>query len=156
MIKKGSFAPEFEFPDQHERVIRLTDFKDNKNIVIFFFESSLAPVCINELEAFNKAYSQFSDLDTVIIGVSSDDVISLNLATAKRKLHFSLVSDISQQIRKLFHVRPRFGSLPGRVTYVIDKKGLIQNVISSVFESKVHVEESLKSIRELEIQMGRY
>ncbi len=156
MIKKGSFAPEFEFPDQHERALRLIDFKNQRNIVLFFFESSSAPVCMKELDEFNAVFDEFKSLDTVLIGVCADDIIALNRATAKRNLKYSLVSDTSQQIRKLFHVRPRFGSLPGRVTFVIDKNGIIKNIISSVFESKVHIDESLKSIRELEIQMGRY
>ena len=42
-----------------------------------------------------------------------------------------------------------FGIIPGRVTYVIDKKGIIRSIFSSQFNFKKHIEESLETIKSL-------
>jgi peroxiredoxin Q/BCP len=39
-----------------------------------------------------------------------------------------------------------FGVLPGRVTYVIDKEGIIRHIFSSQVKISKHAEEALKSL----------
>lgn len=156
MLRTGNIAPLFEHINQHEKNLKSKDLIGKKNLIVFFFESVKAPVCKKELLAFNKYASEFERLDTEVIGVSVDNFILQNIADKNLKIKYSLVSDIGNQLRKLFQVEPRLGYLPGRVTYVIDKKGVIRNAISTVFECKDHVEGSLKSIRDLETEMGRY
>jgi len=46
-------------------------------------------------------------------------------------------------------VKSTFGLIPGRVTYIIDKKGIIRNVFVSQFNPKKHVDEALKIIDEI-------
>jgi peroxiredoxin Q/BCP len=39
-----------------------------------------------------------------------------------------------------------FGILPGRVTYVIDRGGVVRHVYSALFESERHVQEALAAL----------
>jgi thioredoxin-dependent peroxiredoxin len=57
-----------------------------------------------------------------------------------------LLSDERGKVRKLYGVPNTFGVLPGRVTYVIDKEGIIQHIFSSQVKTSKHVEEALKSL----------
>jgi peroxiredoxin Q/BCP len=41
--------------------------------------------------------------------------------------------------------------LPERVTYIIDKKGIVQYVFSSQFDVEKHIENSLKALNGLKI-----
>jgi peroxiredoxin Q/BCP len=59
------------------------------------------------------------------------------------------LSDKGGKVRKLFAVPTTLGLLPGRVTYVIDKKGIVRHIFSSQFNPTKHVEEALKILQKI-------
>ncbi len=62
-------------------------------------------------------------------------------------LPFSLLSDEKGEVKKLYGVS---GSLlPARVTFVIDKDGVVRNVFSSRIDMKAHVDEAMKVLKSL-------
>ena len=96
--------------------------------------------------AFRDEHEEFGKLDAEIIGVSSDSVESHRRFAEKHDLSFTLLSDEGGKLRKLYGVLNTFGIFPGRVTYVIDEKGVIRHVISSQIGAVKHVEGALKSL----------
>jgi peroxiredoxin Q/BCP len=60
-----------------------------------------------------------------------------------------LLSDTKKKVRKLYGVPSTFGIIPGRVTYLIDKKGIVRYVFSSQFQPKKHIPESLSALKKL-------
>ena len=99
--------------------------------------------------SFRDQYEDFKDLGADVIGVSSDNVASHQKFTKQYKLPFILLSDSDKEIRKLFGVSSRmFGLLPGRVTYVADKNGIIKMVFDSMMAAK-HIPKALEVIREI-------
>ncbi len=52
-------------------------------------------------------------------------------------------------MRKFYDVPTTFGLLPGRVTYIIDKQGIVRHIFSSQFAPQKHVTEVLKVLKEL-------
>ncbi|MCL4469511.1 MAG: peroxiredoxin, partial [Deltaproteobacteria bacterium] len=52
-------------------------------------------------------------------------------------------------VRKLYGVPSTLGLLPGRVTYIIDKKGIVRHVFSSQFNATKHISEALRVIQSL-------
>jgi len=84
-----------------------------------------------------------------VIGVSSDSIDAHQKFVSSQKLPFILLSDSTGVARKLYGVPATFGLLPGRVTYVIDKQGIIRHIFSSQFAPEKHVDESLKIIQAL-------
>jgi peroxiredoxin Q/BCP len=65
-------------------------------------------------------------------------------------LPFILLSDEKNEVRQLYGVPASMGIIPGRVTFIIDKKGIVRHVFSSQFQPEKHIEEALKVLRELE------
>jgi peroxiredoxin Q/BCP len=65
-------------------------------------------------------------------------------------LPFILLSDEKNEVRKLYGATSTMGIIPGRVTYIIDKKGVVRHVFSSQFQPEKHIEEALKMLKELE------
>jgi peroxiredoxin Q/BCP len=61
-------------------------------------------------------------------------------------LPFPLLSDKGGRVRQLFGVARKFGVLPGRVTFVIDREGAVRHVYSGLFESDRHVAEALGAL----------
>jgi peroxiredoxin Q/BCP len=96
---------------------------------------------------FRDSYEDFIDLGAEVIGVSSDTVNSHKKFTNQYKLPFILLSDSNKKIRKLFGVPDKlFGLLPGRVTYIINKAGIITMIFDSVMATK-HIAIALESLK---------
>jgi peroxiredoxin Q/BCP len=61
----------------------------------------------------------------------------------------SILSDKGSKVRRLYGVPNTFGLFPGRVTYVIDKDGVVRHVFSSQIAVEKHVEEALKTLESI-------
>ena len=64
-------------------------------------------------------------------------------------LPFAVVSDAAGSRRKEFGVPKTLGILPGRVTYVIDRQGIVRHMFDSQFAADRHVAEALAVVRQL-------
>lgn len=96
---------------------------------------------------FRDASEDFSELNAEVIGVSSDS--SHTAFIQKHSLNFTLLSDTDGKVRSLFGVPKALFVLPGRVTYVIDKDGVVVKVFNSMTDFKGHVDESLRALKVL-------
>jgi len=85
-----------------------------------------------------------------VLGVSSDTLESHKSFATHHGLPFLLLSDEENKVRKLYGVPSTMGIIPGRVTYIIDKKGVVRHVFSSQFQPEKHIEEALKILEKLE------
>jgi len=148
-IKEGDKAPDFSLPTQEGKEISLSHFKGKKNIVLYFYPKDNTPGCTAEACSFRDNYEVFKEAGAEVIGISSDSAESHEKFAGKFSLPFILLSDKGGKVRKEFGVPSTFGLLPGRVTYIIDKKGIVQKVFSSQFNATAHVDEALKVLKTL-------
>jgi peroxiredoxin Q/BCP len=120
-----------------------------KPLVIYFYPKDNTPGCTAEACSFRDQYEDFKDLGAEVIGISSDSVSSHQQFSEQYKLPFILLSDNDKKIKTLFGVPSGlFGLLPGRVTYVTDKNGVIQMIFDSVLATK-HIPKALQAIKKL-------
>ncbi len=83
-----------------------------------------------------------------VIGISADSVESHKKFAEKYHLSFALLSDTDNQVRKQFGVpTDMFGLIPGRVTYIIDKSGIIRHIFNAQFNAKKHISVALKTLK---------
>jgi peroxiredoxin Q/BCP len=148
-IQVGDSAPDFTLPSQSGGEIHLADYLGQKAIVLYFYPKDNTSGCTAEACAFRDRYEVFKDAGAEVIGVSSDSVDAHQQFVSSQKLPFILLSDSTGSVRKLYGVPATFGLLPGRVTYVIDKQGVIRHIFSSQFAPERHVDEALKIIQAL-------
>lgn len=147
-IKIGELAPNFSFPS-NKGTITLTDYLGKKSVVLFFYPKDETPGCTKESCSFRDSYESFIKADSEVIGVSSDSIKSHEKFAQNHRLPFPLVSDEKGELRKLYQVPKTLGFLPGRVTYVIDKQGIIRHIFSSQLQATKHIEEALTIINNL-------
>jgi thioredoxin-dependent peroxiredoxin len=81
----------------------------------------------------------------VVIGVSIDKLADQQKFTAKEKLNFPLYADQEREVAKKFGVLK--GSYAQRVTFVIDKKGIVRKIYPKV-NLKNHPDEVLTFVKE--------
>jgi peroxiredoxin Q/BCP len=146
-VEVGQPAPDFELPDADGKRVRLADFKGKKAVVLYFYPKDDTPGCTAEACSFRDSYEDFQDAGAEVIGVSSDSASSHAKFAKRHELPFTLLSDAKGEVRKKYGVPSTMGLLPGRVTYVIDKKGVVRHVFNSQLQATRHVSEALDAIR---------
>lgn len=148
-VKVGDKAPDFTLPDQTGAMVSLKDFVGSKIIVLYFYPKDFSRGCTAEACAFRDSYDIFVEAGAQVIGISSQSVDSHNRFAILNKLPFVLLSDENGKVRQLYGASSTLGLLPGRVTYVIDKKGIVRHIFSSQLNATGHVEEALKIVNEV-------
>lgn len=149
MVKVGDRAPDFSLPSQTGETVKLSDFLGQKALVVYFYPKDDTPGCTAESCAFRDSYEVFKEAGAEVIGISADDTNSHSRFASKYQLPFILLSDTKNEVRKSFGVPSTLFILPGRVTYVIDKEGIIRLIFDSMLDFKAHVDEALKTISEI-------
>lgn len=148
-LQVGDRIPNFVAKDTNGNDFDSQDIVGKKPFVIYFYPKDNTPGCTAQACSFRDQYEDFKDLGAEVIGVSSDSVASHQKFTNEYKLPFILLSDNDKKIRALFGVKADlFGLIPGRVTYVVDKNGILRMIFDSMQATK-HIPKALEAIREL-------
>lgn len=142
----GDKAPDFSAMAQDGGTIRLGDCLGRKALVLFFYPKDGTPVCTAEACSFRDSYEKFVEAGAEVIGVSSDSQESHRAFAERHKLSFPLIADTDGALRKAFGVPATLGLFPGRVTYVIDKGGIVRLIFSAQFASDEHVQRALRAM----------
>ena len=146
-VKMGDKAPDFTLQSSTGENITLSHFFGKKNVVIFFYPRDEGPTCIKEAEAFRNDYEAFREMNAEVIGISGQSVKSHKGFASHHNLRYILLSDVNNSVRKLYGVSSTLG-IPGRVTYVIDREGIVKHVFSSQLHFAKHSKEALLALKE--------
>jgi peroxiredoxin Q/BCP len=142
----GAPAPDFELPDQNGQPVRLSQFRGNSAVVLFFYPKDDTTGCTKEACAFRDRSDRFRAAGAVVLGLSSDPPGSHAAFATKYHLPFTLLSDREGRVRRLYGVRATFGIIPGRATFVIDREGILRHIFSDQFHPERHIEEALGAL----------
>lgn len=145
----GDRAPDVSAVSQDGRRVALSEFLGRNAVVLFFYPKDGTGVCTKEVCAFRDAYEDFVQAGAVVLGVSSDGEESHRRFAERQNLPFTLLSDPDKALRRAFGVPKTLGFLPGRVTYVLDRDGIIRHVFNAQFTADRHVVEALATVRQL-------
>ncbi len=129
MLTINQTAPAFNTPDQHNKMISLSDLVGEKNIVLYFYPKDDTSGCTIEANEFTALADAFAAQDTVVLGVSKDDCQSHQAFIEKYNLNISLLADTSGELCEAYGVWQekeqkgvkKMGIV--RSTFVINKAG---------------------------------
>jgi peroxiredoxin Q/BCP len=146
-ISIGDSCPHFSLQNQDGQTINIQDYIGTKNIIIYFYPKDNTVGCTKEACSFRDAMQDLNNLDCEVVGISADSVASHKAFANQFRLTFNLLSDVGNEIRKMFKVPANvFGLIPGRVTYVVNKGGKIVHVINSQLNPDKHIKETIEVV----------
>src|SRR5579885_2846553 len=148
-VQIGDRAPNFSLPTQSGATVSLSDFLGKSAVVLYFYPKDDTKGCTMEACSFRDSYEVFKEAGAEVIGVSSDSETSHQKFASQHRLPFLLLSDKRGALRKLYGVPSVFGIVPGRVTYVIDKEGIVRHIFSGLRNVEGHVSEALKIVKSI-------
>jgi thioredoxin-dependent peroxiredoxin len=171
MLHVGSTAPSFELPDARMEMIQLSSFRGKKNVVLYFYPRDGTPVCTREAIEFSDSEEEFSECDTVVMGVSRDDWMVHEEFCDKHGISVRLLSDTDCEVSRKYEVMmehsnngthnangvsgngdananaaPREGIR--RCTFIIDKEGVLRHILHDM-NPREHVGNVLGLVRQI-------
>ena len=129
-IKVGDQAPDFETVDDKNQKVKLSDLR-GKRVVLYFYPKDDTPGCTRQACGFRDTYAGIEDKNSVVMGVSPDDVASHQAFKSKFNLPFPLLVDTSHAIAEAYGTwveRERDGNKfmgMARSHFVIDENGKV-------------------------------
>jgi thioredoxin-dependent peroxiredoxin len=149
-IRVGDEAPAIVALTQQGKPFSLADYRGKQAVVLYFYPKNNTAVCTAEACAFRDAYEDFVALSAAVVGVSSDSQSSHKEFALTQRLPFILLADPEGTLRYAYGVPNSLWIFPGRVTYVIDRQGIVRHIFNAALASKKHVDEALRIVRELQ------
>lgn len=154
MLEKNQTAPAFSTPNQHNEMISLSDYKGNKNVVLYFYPKDDTPGCTIEANQFTALAGEFAKADSVVLGVSKDSCESHQAFIDKFGLEVELLADTTGELCDSYGVWQekekkgvkKMGIV--RSTFVIDKAGELVDAMYGV-SADGHAQEMLEKVKEL-------
>lgn len=158
-LQIGKPAPDFDATaviNEDFLKISLSNYRNKKYIVLFFYPLDFTFVCPTEIISFSDRYSEFSKLDTEVLGVSVDSEYShlAWLQTAREfgglgELNYPLISDLKKEISRSYNVLVESG-VALRGLFIIDKKGILQYSIINNLSIGRSVDETLRTLQAIQ------
>ncbi len=150
-LKAGDTAPDFVLPASTGETINLKDYLGVKKVVLYFYPKDDTPGCTREACSFRDAFADIQKKDTVVFGVSADDLKAHEKFINKYALNFPLLSDADHKVaeaygawgEKSMYGKKYFGMI--RKTFIIGVDGKLEHVFHKVSPAG-HGEEILQLI----------
>jgi len=147
-INVGDDVPVFNLKDQNGKDFSIENYVGKQSLVVYFYPKDDTPGCTKEACKFRDEFEDFTNLDAMVIGISSDNVETHKKFEEKYNLPFTLLADTNKKVRKLFGVPNSMGFIPGRVTYIINKSGkvvyIFYPVIPEVYNTPLKLDHFLR------------
>lgn len=145
----GQPIPEVSFVAERGESVSLTSLIGPKPVVLFFYPRDLSAGCTVEACSFRDAYEDFVTAGAEVIGISADDQKSHEAFKERHRLPYRLLTDPKGAAAKAFGVKKTLGLIAGRVTFVIDTKGVIRHRFDSQIRVHEHVQQALGLVKQL-------
>ncbi len=155
----GKEAPDFTEDvaiGQTSQKVTLSQYRDKKYVVLFFYPLDFTFVCPTEIHAFQESLNEFESRNAVVLGCSVDSKHSHMawLRTPKndggiRGVTY-LIADIHKRVARSYDVLDEGAGITYRASFIIDKKGVVQAQIVTNRDIGRSVEEILRNLDALQ------
>ncbi|MEW5737534.1 MAG: peroxiredoxin [Myxococcota bacterium] len=143
MLRPGDKAPDFEAIGCRGQLVRLSDFRGKKRVVLFFFPKAFTPACTLEVRHFRDHHEKIAALNAELIGVSVDKSEKNCRFAEAEGLQFTLIGDESRAISEKYGVVWPVLKIDRRATFVIDEQGVVVDVFHHEIQVYKHLDDVL-------------
>jgi len=154
MLQIGDKAPRFSLPDADMESFDLQSEEGVHNVVLVFYPRDRTPGCTRIMEEFSDHEDEFTRCSSIVVGVSPDDCLTHAEFRDDEGLSVRLLSDEDKEVCRMFGVTQQketpqgLRDNVGRITFIIDKEGIIRHVLNDA-PPRTHVVEVLSLVKDL-------
>jgi len=153
-LQKGDSAEDFQLLGHDGSTVTLSSFKNSKNVVLCFYPKNHLFACPSK-KVFEMAksvisvYSEIISTDTILFAISIDSVESQSEFVKKYEIPYVHLSD-PKKIACKKYAGTNIAGMAKRSTFVIDKNGIIQDVLREINVIS-HGQEILDSLKKIKV-----
>src|SRR2546425_7178028 len=134
----GTKAPDFTLSTKTAdgpKQIKLSENFGNKSTLLLFFPMAFTGTCTTEMCDLSKQLPDYSNMNTVVYGISGDNPFAQEAWAQKEKIGVTLLSDYEHKVAKAYDVMydsflPQMNlgmaGVAKRSAFIIDKNGVVQ------------------------------
>jgi peroxiredoxin 2/4 len=159
-IRVGQLAPLFTANavfDRQFTQVNLSNYRDRKYVILFFYPLDFTFVCPTEVMAFSDRYAEFHALHAEVLGVSVDSQYS-HLAWIETDraqggvgdIRYPLISDLKKEISAAYNVLVPDEGIALRGLFIIDKAGVIQHATINNFGFGRSIDETIRTLKAIQ------
>ncbi len=150
MVMVGEITPDFKLESTDAGEIELSRYIGSW-VVMFFFPAAFTGVCQSEVVEYNKELAKFKKLNTSIIGVSTDNVPTLQAWSKELGgIAYPLLSDFKKAVSRLYGVLVEDKGMALRGTFIIDPDGILRYMLHHDFGIGRSTDETLRVLQALQ------
>jgi len=127
-LREGMMAPNFNLQNQQSKFFKLSSFKGKSPVVIYFYPKAGTPGCTKQACGIRDDLNKFKDKNIVVLGISIDSKKDIKRFVRENNINFPLLSDNNKIVTAKYGVLRDDGKAK-RVTFIIDRKGMIAKII---------------------------
>lgn len=129
MLNVGDKAPDFTLMAYDRSMVTLSEHTGNR-IILAFYPAAFTGVCTTEICTFSDSLTKLSESDTIIFGISADNVFANKIFAEQNNIKFPLLCDVERTAIKAYGVDIENFGAPGYVAsqrsiFVIEEDGSI-------------------------------
>jgi len=110
--------------------ISLSDYRDEKNVVILFFPLAYTGVCTDEMCSVSGGLADYDALDAQVLGISVDSPFAQEAWAEKEGITIPLLSDFNKEVSAAYGSQFEdligFKGVAKRSAFVVDKSGVVR------------------------------
>lgn len=143
-LKIGDIAPDFT-AETTEGTVCLKDYR-GRNLVVYFYVRDQTPGCTMQSCSLRDGIDKIKEREAEVLGISVDDLESHKKFKEKENLNFPLLADTDYSISRAFGAFNEERQMSKRMTFIIDKNGIIQHIFPKV-DVRAHAEEVVEALK---------
>lgn len=128
MLEAGSPAPPMALEDTTGRTVRLSDYRDEHAVLVFFLRSTTCPVCNAHVrDLVGRADELAADGVQVLVAVPEDRETAAAWQ-AKRRIPFPVLTGRRESPHEMVGLGKRiFGSVRQSGSILVDRQGVVRH-----------------------------
>ena len=138
-LQIGNAAPDFELMDNNGQMVKLSSFRDSKNVLLLFYPFAFSGICTGELCAMRDDLSAFQNDNVQLLAISCDPMFSNKAFAIQEGYKFPVLSDFWPHgaVAKAYGIFNDDRGCATRGSFLIDKTGNLRwSVINSLGEAR--------------------
>ncbi len=132
-ITVGDQAPDFTLKSKSGddmTDISLSDYREQKNVVILFFPLAYTGVCTDEMCSVSGGLADYDALDAQVLGISVDSPFAQEAWAKENDITVPLLSDFNKEVSAAYGSQFEdligFKGVAKRSAFVVDKSGVVR------------------------------
>jgi peroxiredoxin len=122
----GSAAPNFSLTSAKGSVIKLADFRGQKNVVLYFVREFACMSCQRNAAELNRMYTDLQAQNTEVLVIGGGSSKDAERMADRLQLTFPVLGDPAREIYRNYGLSKVLGAYQRSGTFLIDKQGILR------------------------------